>query len=92
MSDFSTAMTALTGTITARVMTTLGLGFISYESLNLLASNLQTSLFNVYSLVDPDLLAVMNLCGLDEYLHIIVAAFITKAGMMAVRHIGVIPT
>lgn len=88
---FSSAMTALTGTITARVMTTLGLGFLSYEAIKDLANTLQSNIFSSYGAVDPAIVSVLNLAGVGEYLHIVTAAFITKAGLMAIKRIGVIP-
>lgn len=89
---FSSAMLAITSTVTARVFTFLGLGFISYAAIKVLATNLETSLFAIYSGIDSDILSVLNLAGLGESLHIITAAFISKAGMMAIKRIGVIPT
>ncbi|TAN71678.1 MAG: DUF2523 domain-containing protein [Methylobacter sp.] len=87
MSDtFSSVMLALTGTVTARVMTTLGLGYISYTSIKVLATTLQNNIFSCYALINSDILNILDLVGLGEALHIITAAFVTKAGMMAIKH------
>jgi len=89
---FASVMMALTASVTARVMTTLGLGFISYEALNAIASQLQADIFAQYALINPTILQVLNLAGLGHAIHIITAAFITRAGMMAIKRIGVLPT
>ena len=88
---FSSVMLALASPIAARVMTTLGLGYLSYEAIKVLATTLQDNIFSSYASVDGDILAVLNLAGVDEALHIITAAFVTKAGMMAIKRIGVLP-
>lgn len=90
--DFATIMMGLTASITARVFTTLGLGFLSYASIKVLATQLQDSIFSNYAAVDPVLLQVLNLAGVGQFLHIVTAAFITRAGLMAIKRIGVIPT
>lgn len=89
---FSSAMLAITSTVTARVFTFLGLGFISYSGIKVLASKLEADLFSAYAGINPVILDVLNLAGLGESLHIITAAFITKAGLMAVKRIGVLPS
>jgi hypothetical protein len=89
---FTAVMMGLTGSITARVMTTLGLGFINYEALKTIAEQLKTALLASYAAVDVDILNVLNLAGVGEYLNIVLAAIITKAGLMAIKRIGVIPT
>lgn len=90
--DFSTVIMGLVGSVTARVMTTLGLGFLSYTALKVIATQLQTKIFLYYSLMNSDMIKIFDLAGIGEFIHIICAAFITKAGLMAIKRIGVMPT
>ncbi len=89
---FSSVMIGLTATITGRVMTTLGLGYLSYTALNTISTTVSDKIFSQYGMIDSTILQVLNLAGFSEALHILTAAFITKASLMAIKRIGVIPT
>lgn len=76
---------AITGSIVARVLTSLGAGFVTYTVLSTLTDNAVSHLDSAYGLVDPVVMALLNLSGLTSALTIITSALVTRASLMAVK-------
>lgn len=84
-------MMALSGSLAARVLTSLGIGFISYESLNALVDNLKQQVLQNYHGLPADMMGLLGLSGIEESIQITLAAFVTRAGLMAIKRLGVLP-
>ncbi len=85
MTTLASFLLAITGSIAARVLTSLGIGIFSYAAINTLISGISSALianFNSMSLVP---ISIVNLAGGGQALSIILAAFVVKASFMAVK-------
>lgn len=89
---FIAAMMALIGPLTGKVISALGIGYLSYSALNALAESLKSSMLSSYSSIDADLLNMLDLLGVGTALNILIAAVITKASLSAIKKIGVLPS
>ena len=85
---FSSILLALSGRLAARVLTSLGIGFLSYQGLATLAEKFKTQVISNLNFITPDVLNLMNLAGVGEAFQIILAAIITKAGLMAIKSLA----
>lgn len=75
----------ITGSIVARVLTALGMGFVTYTVLSTLTDNVVSNVDSAYGLVDPVVMALLNLSGMTSALTIITSALVTRASLMAVK-------
>lgn len=92
MNTFSSVMLALTNTLVARALTFLGMGYVTYQSLTVLAEKIQTTVMQNYNQLDDTVLPILDAMGASEYLHIVLTAFISRAGMMAAKRLAMLPT
>ncbi|MEE7624677.1 DUF2523 domain-containing protein [Methylobacter sp. Wu8] len=75
----------ITGSIVARVLTALGMGFVTYTVLSTLTDNVVSNVDSAYGLVDPVVMALLNLSGMTSALTIITSALVTRASLMVVK-------
>jgi hypothetical protein len=75
----------MTGSLVTRVMTTLGLGFVSYAGLNALASAVVNNVNASYGGLSGVTLALLTMSGFTTALNIITSSIITRASLMAVK-------
>lgn len=85
----ATFLLAITSSVAARVMTSLGLGFISYASLSTLASSVVSSVTSSYQSLGAVPLALVNLCGFGTALGILTSALVVRASLLSIKHIGI---
>lgn len=78
---------SITGSVAARVLTSLGFGFISYAALSTLTSNLISLAQDQYNLIDADLLQFLNLGGFSTAMGITASALTTRAALMAIKRL-----
>lgn len=76
---------AMTESLTARVLLSLGMGLASFASLGVLAQGFVTAIQNQYGQVDGVILAFLNLSGFSSGLTIMGSSLLTRAGMMALK-------
>jgi hypothetical protein len=76
---------SIAGSLVARVLLSLGMGFVSYAVLTSLASTVTQAIQSSYYALPAVPLALLNLAGLGVALNIICSALITRAGLMAVK-------
>lgn len=76
---------AMTESITARVLLSVGMGFVSFASLSVLAQGFVTAIQNQYGQVDGVVLTLLNMAGFSTALNILGSSLLTRAGMMAVK-------
>jgi Protein of unknown function (DUF2523) len=76
---------ALTGSIVMRVLTTLGIGFISYHAINGLIGTVVTSIHSNFGSSGDVVISLLNMSGFGTAINILCAAIITKATMIAVK-------
>jgi hypothetical protein len=81
----SSFVLGLTGSVAARVLTSLGIGFVSYAVLDNIVSDLVSSAKFNYNSAPAVVLQLMNLTGFDKALNTLTSALVTKAAMMAAK-------
>jgi hypothetical protein len=76
---------SMVGSLTARVLFSLGFGIVSYAALTTLLGGLVSAAQSRYAMIDPAILQFLNLGGVGESMGIIAAAFATRATMSAIK-------
>lgn len=90
MTTIAAFLMAITGSLTARVLTSLGIGFISYTALTSLASAIISGVSGAYNSAGGNVLAILNLLGVGQAFGIILGAMVTRASMSAIKRLGVV--
>lgn len=81
----ATFVLGLTGSVAARVLTSLGIGFVAYSALDTIASGLVGHAKDNYNSIGGVVLQILNLSGGGTALNILTSAMITKAALMAAK-------
>lgn len=81
----SSFVLGITGSVAARVLTALGIGFVSYVALDSIASGLVDNAKLSYNSIPSVTLQLLNLSGAGTALNIITSALISKAALMAAK-------
>ncbi len=76
---------SITGSIAARVLTSLGIGIFSYAALTTLTTAVITNIQANYNALPLIPLAIINLAGGGQAIAIICAALVTRASLSAVK-------
>lgn len=76
---------SITGSVAARVLTSLGIGIFSYAALTTFATNIIAAAQNAYGGASGDVLQILNLAGVGESFGIIAAGFTTRASLAAIK-------
>lgn len=82
---------AISGSIAARVMLSLGIGIVSYQSITTLANTVVNNVTQNYNNIDPVPLALLNLAGGGQALGILLAALVTRASLVAIKRFRITP-
>jgi hypothetical protein len=90
MGTLAAVLLGLTGSIAARVLTSLGIGIISYAALSTLAATVVASVTSNYNLLDPVIFNLLNLAGAGQAMGILCAAMITRASLQAIKKLRVL--
>lgn len=90
MSTLASFLMAITGSLAARVLTSLGIGFLSYAALSTLASTVVNNITSNYNALGGVVLPLLNLAGGGQVMGIMCAALVTRASLLAVKKIGVL--
>lgn len=90
MTTIAAFLLAITGSVTARVLTSLGIGFISYTALTALASTVASNVTSAYTSAGSNVLSILNLMSVGEALGIILGAMSARAAMSAIKRLGVV--
>lgn len=83
-----TFLLGLTGSLVPRVLTALGLAFISYEAFSTLAESFINHVQASYNLINPAILQLINMAGFGTAISIISSALITRVSLQAVTKLG----
>lgn len=90
MATLASFLLAITGSLAARVLTSLGIGFVSYAALTTLASAVVSNVTSNYNAMGSVALNLLNLAGFGTALGILCAAMVTRASMMAIKRLRVL--
>ena len=82
---FAQFLMAISGSIAARVLLSLGIGIVSYSAINTLAQTVKNNVTQNYNALDSVVLSLLNLAGAGEALGILLAALITRASLVAIK-------
>lgn len=83
--NLATFLLAITSSIAARVLFSLGFGFFSYAALTSLANTAISTAQTNYNLIDSRVLQMLNLGGIGQFMGILSAALVTKATLLAIK-------
>lgn len=78
---------SMTGSIVARVLTSLGMGFATYTVLSTLTSTVIDKVNQAYGGLDSVVLSMMNLSGFTSSIGIIASAMVTRASLLAIKRL-----
>ncbi len=76
---------SITGSIAARVLVSLGIGFASYAALSTLAASVVSNVTSNYNSMDSVVLNLVNLAGAGQAMGILLAALVTRASLQAIK-------
>jgi len=85
MNTLAAFLLSITGTLAARVLTALGIGFFSYAALTTVAATAISSAQSSYALIDPVILQLLNLGGVGQFMGLIAMGIITRAALSAIK-------
>lgn len=89
MTSLATFLLAITGSIAARVLTSLGIAIFSYTALTTFANSLVGLIQSQYNSIgnqfSGNVLQILNLGGLGQSLGILTAALVARASLSAIK-------
>lgn len=88
MPVIATFLLSITGSVAARVLTSLGMGFLSYAALSTLAASVVAAVTTNYNSMGSVTLAIVNLAGGGTALGILLAGLTTRAALIAIKRLG----
>lgn len=74
--------------IVKKVLLMLGIGFITYESVNTLTDSVINSAQSAWGGMTGSALQIVSLAGMPEAMGIVAGAFAARAALVAVGHMG----
>jgi hypothetical protein len=88
MGAFAALLVGISGSVAARVLTSLGIGFLSYQGLNALISKITSMVESHYSSLDSQVFGLFQMSGAVDYIQIVLSACTVKAAMMALKKLA----
>jgi hypothetical protein len=88
MGSFAALLLGISGSVAARVLTSLGMGFISFQGLNALISKITSMVESNYSSLDAQVFELFKMSGAVDYVQIVLAGCVVKASMMALKKLA----
>lgn len=85
MSTLAAFLLAITGSVAARVLTSLGIGFATYAALSSLATVVVNNVISNYNAMGSVVLNLLNLAGAGQALGVLAAALVTRASLLAIK-------
>lgn len=85
MTTLAAFLLSITGSLAARVLLSLGFGFVTYTALTTIASSIVSSVTSSYNGMASTTLNILNLAGVGQGIGIILAAITTKAALTAIK-------
>jgi hypothetical protein len=91
MTTLAAFLLSITSTITARVLTSLGIGFLAFTAITTLVNSLVGQINAQYGNVTGTVLQLLNLGGVGTSISIITSALVTRATLLAIKQLRVLP-
>lgn len=85
MTALATFLMAITGSIAARVLTSLGIGIFSYSAFTTVINTVITNVTTNYNGMPSFALNIVNLAGGGQCMGILFAALTVRASLMAIK-------
>jgi len=82
---WSTFLLSITGSIAARVLTSLGIGIFSYAAISSVLNIVIANITSQYQSMNSVVLNILNLAGVGQALGIIIAAMTVRASLLAIK-------
>lgn len=90
MPNIGTWLVSLTGPIVAKVLTSLGLGIVSYAALSTALNAALSAAKAAWSGLGGDALSLIQLSGASDALSIVAGALIARLGLLTLKRIEVL--
>lgn len=90
MGTIAAFLLAITSSVTARVLTSLGIGFVSYAAITSLLSTITSNVTSNYNAMSSSVLQLVNLAGFGQAFGIIIAALTARASLIAIKRLAVL--
>jgi hypothetical protein len=82
---WATFLLSITGSIAARVLTSLGIGIFSYAAISSVLNIVIANITSQYQSMNSVVLNILNLAGVGQALGIIIAAMTVRASLLAIK-------
>lgn len=88
MANIAVWLLALVAPLARKVLVSLGIGWVTYESFGFLVGQLQGAVLGAWGAVGGVTFQILSLAGIPDSLGIILGGFAARAGLMAVSRLG----
>lgn len=88
MVTFSHVMTALSATLPSRVLSALGIGFVSMQAYKPLIDGLISSVVSQWSAMPVAVIQLFNIGGLTNGIGMLLSAYTAKAALLSIQYLG----
>lgn len=85
LAALASLLIAITSSVAARALVSLGFGFVTYAALTALATTVVAAVTTNYNHLSSDTLNILNMAGAGQGLGVILAALVTKASLQAIK-------
>jgi len=82
---------AMAGPLAARVLVSLGIGWITYEGVVYVAQQIQTQVQGLWAQLPSSFLGLSGLCGLTEAVGLVLGGIVARASLYAAARLGLLP-
>jgi hypothetical protein len=83
--NLATFLLAITGSLAARVVTSLGIGIFSYAAITTLVNTVIAQVTTNYNSMSSVVLQIVNLAGFGSALGILFSAMVVRASLTAIK-------
>lgn len=82
---------AMAGPLAARVLVSLGIGWITYEGVVYVAQQIQTQIQGLWAQLPSSFLGLSGLCGFTEAMGLVLGGIVARASLYAAARLGLLP-
>jgi hypothetical protein len=92
MTTLTAFFASLALSLPSRILTALGIGWLSYEGYKTIIDSLVTKFMNSYNSIPSAIYQLLSLAGFTDGLGLVLAAFAAKAAIYAIKTLGNVTT
>lgn len=88
MTQLAAFLIAISGSVAARVLVALGIGWITFEGFSAFAAQVVSAVQSSMAGILPDVLAVLGLAGFPTAVGVVLGAYVARASLSALSFLG----